>query len=355
MMAGTPKDSLVVDDESRKVDTSVADDVVVVEGNNNMTSVDDENTTTQNTNLEGSNNKSPLRKRQKISSDNTTPKENDTNGNTTAQNNATATTPSFSNDDDDDDAKSKSKKKSATSKQQDKEDMAWICADCKEAECGLVTSQSSEQNGSEGDYSFLICDGPCHRIFHVPCAGLNQLPPSDEDWFCKDCLRQEHACAYCQLPGVDNVDVFPCQDELCGLFFHEACLETHQVEYSYQKVPPSPAVGNDKPPSTTIDKADNDEYKDNDDDDEDEIIQLPIFTCPAHHCWTCTQKDMVQLEKDEDARAQKESYNRSKKRKKKKQSIFQSKNGRLYVSTCHVWCTFLFTTWAVGLDYSYDD
>lgn len=329
-MTGSPQDGLVDENESMKVDDSVDDAVVVVvdggvEGNNN-TSVDDENTITQDTDTEGSINKSPLCKRQKMSSDSTTPKQNGVSENTTAQKSISATMLSSSNDD------AKSKKKSATSKQQDKEDMAWICADCKEAECCLVTSQSSDQNDSEGDSSFLICDGPCHRIFHVPCAGLNQLPPSDEDWFCKDCLRKEHACACCQLPGVDNVDVFPCQDELCGLFFHEACLETHQVEYSYHKAPPSPAVNNNQSPSTTVQKADNDETKGDNDDDEDEVIQVPIFICPAHHCWTCTQKDMVQLEKDEDTRAQKESNNRNKKRKKKKQSIFQSKNGRLYVS-----------------------
>jgi hypothetical protein len=213
-----------------------------------------------------------------------------------------------------------SKKKSST-KQQDKEDMAWICAECKEAECGLVSTQSSEQKDTDGEHSFLICDGPCRRIFHLPCAGLNQLPPSDEDWVCKDCLRKVHACAYCQLPGVDYVDVFPCQDDLCGLFFHEACLETHQVDYSYRKTPS--AVVQDE-------KTNNDEYEGDGDDDEEEITQIPTFTCPAHHCWTCTQKDMIQMEKDEEVRERRE--NSKKKRKKKKQSIFQSKNGRLYVS-----------------------
>ena len=78
---------------------------------------------------------------------------------------------------------------------------------------------------------------------------------------------------------------------------------------------------------------------DNDDEDEqDEESRMPIFTCHAHHCWTCTQKYMIQLEKDEKAlvgqnqKADKKKTKSSRKKRKKIQSIFQPKMGRLYVS-----------------------
>lgn len=215
-----------------------------------------------------------------------------------------------------------SKKKTKTSKQQDKEDMSWICAECKEADCGLVTKQQPGTAGADdapGD-SFLICEGWCHRIFHVPCAGLSKVPDSDDAWLCKDCTKKEHACAFCSEYGVDNVDVFPCQDELCGLFFHEACLQTHHVDYNYQKtnenVVQSPAAADDE------------------DLEEEETPKIPLFTCPAHHCWTCTQKDMIRLEKEEAIarRAKSGTSKKNNNRKKKNKSIFQSKPGRLFVS-----------------------
>ncbi|KAG7350663.1 SET methyltransferase domain containing protein [Nitzschia inconspicua] len=221
------------------------------------------------------------------------------------------------------------REKKNKSKQQDKEDMTWICAECKEADCGLVTKQqtlSDSNNGTDPsnqlsapEDSFLICDGACHRIFHVPCAGLSQIPDTEEDWLCKDCTRKEHACAFCSQYGKDFVDVFPCQDEICGLFFHESCLQTHHVEYEYDS--------NDETLSTTANSTSEDE------DLEEEVAKIPLFTCPAHQCWTCTQKDMIQLEKEEEAAQRSQSGSSSakkNKRKKKKQSIFQSKPGRLF-------------------------
>ena len=215
-----------------------------------------------------------------------------------------------------------SKKKTKVSKRQDKEDMSWICAECKEAECGLVTKQQPGAAGADdapGD-SFLICEGSCHRIFHVPCAGLAKVPDSDDAWLCKDCTKKEHACAFCSEYGVDNVVVFPCQDELCGLFFHEACLQTHHVDYTYQK---TNEIGVQSPAAA-----------DDDDLEEEETPKIPLFTCPAHHCWTCTQKDMIRLEKEEAIarRAKSGSTKKNNNRKKKNKSIFQSKPGRLFVS-----------------------
>jgi hypothetical protein len=226
-------------------------------------------------------------------------------------------------------------KKKKLTKQQDKEDMLWICAECKEADCVLVTKQqqmifvnNSNECSNNGDptkfapeESFLICDGGCHRIFHVPCAGLAKVPETEDIWLCKDCTRKEHACAFCTEYGKDNIDVFQCQDSLCGLFFHESCLQTHRVDYIYDK---DDGKVISAPPSVS-----------EEDDIETEVAKIPVFTCPAHQCWTCTQKDMIQLEKEEEAAERRTNGNNSSKKnkgKKKKQSIFQSKAGRLFVS-----------------------
>ena len=205
----------------------------------------------------------------------------------------------------------------------DKEDMAWICAECKEAECGLV--------GSDDSADFLICDGPCHRIFHIPCAGLTEAPSTDDDWLCQDCSRKEHACAYCGEYGEDFVNVFPCQDDQCGLFFHEACLRLHDVEYTYVREP-------SRLPRTSLKKEKDISNYSDEEDEQDDSPRIPMFTCHAHRCWTCTQNDMIKLEKEEMALAQQKNKTNgkkgksSRKKKKKNTSIFQCKSGRLYVS-----------------------
>jgi hypothetical protein len=234
----------------------------------------------------------------------------------------------------------KKRQKKASSKQQDKEDMSWICAECKEADCGLVTNKKTTYNYTDnvGD-SFLICDGPCRRIFHVPCAGLAQIPDTDDDWLCKDCLRAVHACAYCSQYGRDNIDVFPCQDDLCGLYFHEACLQTHYVDYSFHK--DSARLGSSSP----ISRSSHNSIEDDEDALEQEPRQIPLFTCPAHHCWTCTQKDMIQLEKEEqdmELKVRDDKSSKKNKRKKKTQSIFQSKPGRLFVRRFCLLCLAFF-------------
>lgn len=244
----------------------------------------------------------------------------------------------------------KKEKKKQMSKTEDvKEDMSWICAECKEAECGLVLHNNKKQKYDEGNSipvgeggtavddddssnDFLICDGPCHRIFHLPCAGLTKAPPADDDWFCQDCIKKEHACAYCSEYGKDYVNVYPCQHDQCGLFFHETCLRFHQVEYTFS--------GDPSPDNTLKDSTSMENEKvgdDNDDDYErDENSRIPIFTCNAHHCWTCSQEDMIQLEKDERTIAEQNRRNgfnkkkTSRKKRKKTQSIFDPKGGRLY-------------------------
>lgn len=241
-------------------------------------------------------------------------------------------------------------KRCKTSKEKDQEDMEWICAECKEAECGLVAVAAEEDNGDDngnGDHDgFLFCDGPCRRIFHLPCAGLSKPPDSDGEWLCKDCGNGRHACAYCSEYGQDGVDVFPCGERsCCGLFFHEACLQARNVDYTYS----SHALAANDGGSSGPPRSDGD-GEDDDDDEEEETPRIPLFTCPAHHCWTCTQKDMIQIEKEEvekeqrqreeedDTAAQQNGGTAKKKtqkrrRSKKRDTIFKSKTeARIYVS-----------------------
>lgn len=85
----------------------------------------------------------------------------------------------------------------------------------------------------------------------------------------------------------------------------------------------------------TVCHYDDDDFERNEDDDE--ISRIPIFTCPAHHCWTCTQKDMIKLEKEEAKQSRQKDNNKiktkkaSRKKRKRTQSIFrQKKSVRLY-------------------------
>ena len=60
-----------------------------------------------------------------------------------------------------------------------------------------------------------------------------------------------------------------------------------------------------------------------------EAKSTPMFTCPAHFCWTCTQKDAREKEENESCK-----ISNSKKKKRKKQSIFQCKTEtRVFVSS----------------------
>ena len=188
-------------------------------------------------------------------------------------------------------------KTNSSKKRDDPDDMNWTCALCKEAECLM------EPNADQ----FLICDGVCRRVFHYPCAGLSQIPDSDEDWICKDCTQSRHQCAFCQEYGKDHVDVFPCRKDTCGLFFHESCLEWNNVPVKMERT-----------------ASEGDKIANN--------IGIPIFTCPAHHCWTCTQEDALKKEKEE-ADAKKKEGGKKVKRSKKKSIYICKTEGRLYVSS----------------------
>lgn len=198
-------------------------------------------------------------------------------------------------------------------------DAAWICTECKEAECIIQPSADD----------FLICDGKCNRLFHYPCAGLTELPDSDEDWLCKDCTNQQHQCSLCQEYGKDDEDVFLCRKDKCGLYFHESCLSMHNVEIIMIK--------HEKPKTTaeTISETASPIKQEPNDGELDlaEIIYTPIFTCPAHCCWTCTQ-DIPQEEEKEGGATESKKKRGKKKTKSPFELAFQSKTeNRLFVST----------------------
>jgi hypothetical protein len=169
----------------------------------------------------------------------------------------------------------------AATKDKSGHDMSWICVECKEAEC-MIQPESAE---------FLICDGKCNRIFHYPCAGLNELPPSDQDWICKDCTNQRHQCALCQEYGMDDEDVFLCSKLGCGLFFHESCLSMQNVDI-LSRVPKEGGVGG----GCVVGGG----------EPMDAPSMIPVFTCPAHSCWTCTQAIVEEEEGEEEASSSKD-------------------------------------------------
>lgn len=132
-------------------------------------------------------------------------------------------------------------------------DTEWICCECKEAECQLKPEATD----------MLICDGPCRRLVHYPCAGLSKVPSDDEKFFCNDCVKKRHMCMICAQYGDDDKDVFLCSHKKCGLFFHESCLDMQNVKIDL-----------------VADKK------------EEGNSPRRMFVCPAHTCWTCAQNDL---------------------------------------------------------------
>jgi hypothetical protein len=151
-------------------------------------------------------------------------------------------------------------------------DAVWICSECKEAEC--LMKQDAED--------LLICDGLCRRLFHYPCAGLQSIPSENESFVCTDCKSRKHKCSFCSSYGADDEDVFKCSKAACGLFFHESCLAMKNVEV-------------DVVPTTSMHDTDGltsprDSHK--------PVAYRRSFVCPAHCCWTCTQLDLKELDKE---------------------------------------------------------
>ncbi|CAI5712273.1 unnamed protein product [Hyaloperonospora brassicae] len=97
----------------------------------------------------------------------------------------------------------------------------------------------------------LLCDGPCHRSFHLECVGMDN-EPKDEQWLCPDCAEGRHMCLICKQVGEMGAEfgVTQCSVAKCGRFYHKGCLaKNSRVEW----------VGKKR------------------------------FRCPSHFCHTCLQ------------------------------------------------------------------
>jgi superfamily II DNA or RNA helicase len=97
----------------------------------------------------------------------------------------------------------------------------------------------------------LLCDGPCHRSFHLECIGMD-TEPDDEQWLCPDCSAGRHMCLICKQVGEMGTEfgVVQCSVAKCGRFYHRNCLTKH------------PRV---------------------------EWVGAKRFRCPSHYCHGCPQ------------------------------------------------------------------
>lgn len=176
----------------------------------------------------------------------------------------------------------------------------------------------------------MICEGPCRRLFHYPCAGLAQLPGPDEAYVCSDCQNNRHCCSICQQYGVDDEDVFLCSREGCGLFFHESCLAMQNVEV---RIIPNESH------TTTHSTSGVDNTSFNSPEKSSTYYATTgkrQFVCPAHACWTCFQTDPKAKEKQDQCTVLPPTTAKKKKKKGRKgktaSSAFDYKSGRLIVS-----------------------
>ncbi|KAG7394919.1 hypothetical protein PHYBOEH_004476 [Phytophthora boehmeriae] len=83
----------------------------------------------------------------------------------------------------------------------------------------------------------LLCDGPCHRSFHLECVGMKD-EPNDEEWLCPDCAEGRHMCLICKQVGEMGVEfgVTQCSVAKCGRFYHKGCLaKSSRVEWVGKK------------------------------------------------------------------------------------------------------------------------
>ncbi|KAG2529132.1 hypothetical protein JM16_002152 [Phytophthora kernoviae] len=117
----------------------------------------------------------------------------------------------------------------------------------------------------------LLCDGPCHRSFHLECVGMKD-EPNDEEWLCPDCAEGRHMCLICKQVGEMGAEfgVTQCSVAKCGRFYHKGCLaKNSHVEW----------VGKKR------------------------------FRCPSHFCHSCSLS------------SQQSSSTKKKKKKKKKDDM----------------------------------
>lgn len=187
------------------------------------------------------------------------------------------------------------------------DDMLWICNECREAECL-----------EDPDAILMICEGKCNRTFHNTCCGVkSNVVSSEETWVCSDCSNKKHRCAVCQEYGKDDNEVFLCEKKGCGMFFHESCLRMQNVDIRLVEM--SDACGEAKEVLSTI-------------DDDSSVAFRPIFTCPAHSCWTCTE-DFIPDDDKADCTTKSTKIRMKGMKKAKPNANFLSKRDRLYVSS----------------------
>jgi hypothetical protein len=138
------------------------------------------------------------------------------------------------------------------------------------------------------------------------------MPGENETWVCDDCRNGRHQCKICEEFGTDDEDVFLCSKPECGRFFHESCLSMQNVEMTLTD--PTNAAGTPE---------------------QEAAGQVPVFTCPAHHCWTCTE-DYIPEEEEEGEEQEQKTPAKTKNRNTKKSSdcsFLQKPVKTLYVSS----------------------
>lgn len=130
---------------------------------------------------------------------------------------------------------------------------------------------------------FLCCEGRCLRSFHATekhITEINQcttLGLTEEQWkifrqnnekseplyICKNCKYNQHQCFSCGLLGSSDLssgaEVFQCEDEKCGHFYHPKCLA--RLLYPDSSMQPL--------------------------NFEEEVARGLKFLCPVHKCHVC--------------------------------------------------------------------
>lgn len=112
----------------------------------------------------------------------------------------------------------------------------------------------------------ILCDGPCRRGFHMGCLGFDTVP-SQEKWYCQDCLSKEYDCFICGTTGpyLARGGVFKCHSDKCGKFYHLECV------WKDRKTRPVQTMRHFPFPETQ-DELDRD------------------FKCPLHSCSACSTR-----------------------------------------------------------------
>ncbi|OWZ24675.1 hypothetical protein PHMEG_000197 [Phytophthora megakarya] len=123
----------------------------------------------------------------------------------------------------------------------DSDDLCTLCGDGKPPTAlfqGGVINDSDDLCTLCGDGGLiLLCDGPCHRSFHLQCVGMKD-EPNDEQWLCPDCAEGRHMCLICKQVGEMGVEfgVTQCSVAKCGRFYHKGCLaKSSRVEWVGKK------------------------------------------------------------------------------------------------------------------------